>query len=227
MARTRLARRNLPEAPKLPANTTNVQAMEYWKRFTSGEAEWAIAEACGRDLKTIEACLGYAAFMIGAPTASIERGRLMASYHNSMARLTDEIERQRLRIAELDEIVSEGPKVAAPDAVDDEEDVDDGRPAKSHEERVDLSMKSWLAVSAQRDASISVLVKLQTELRNVQAALYEMFGLKHLAKPDEDRKDEEETSNLGRFSVEELKALVGTAIDAEYDEAETDDPEAD
>lgn len=197
-------RRRRVDGLSLPKNTNNEDLLRWWKSFIDGDSAVFIAEREGRQVSVIEKGLSYTAAKLGAPSAYVEKCRLIESYHRSMVDLNKQIEKCNKSVADVETMLD---SVSKPDIGLDEE-------------VRGIDVKLWLALVSQRNSEVALRIKLYQELRAVSMALENIFGLKHLAVPDSPDQEEAVLTDLDKMSIETLNKLLESADEKDVLDAE-------
>ena len=177
----------------IPKNTNNDDLLRWWKAFIDGDSAVFIAEKENRQLSVIEKGIAYTAAKLGAPSAYVEKCRLIESYHRTMVDLNSQIDKRDAAILEIEQAMS---------LVKNTEFYSAG----------DLdTIKLWQSLASQRNSEASLRVKIQQELRSVSIALENIFGLKHLAVPDNNDEEEVMLSELEKMPIAAINRLLEAA----------------
>lgn len=194
MARQKLTSTRADRAPKLPDRTSIKDALGYWQRFVDGEQPAFIAESLGRDQSTIQQALAYVVWRIGAPSAPMERCRLIEHHHREMERLNQLIDRSNAQLSEIESSMR---------------DIKSGRRLNELEAE---EVMVWKTLLDGRQREVAAQTKLHAEIRNVAQALDALFGLKHLAVPEDTKKGEHDApSALDELSPDEIRQMLLTS----------------
>ena len=185
----------------IPKNTNNEDLLRWWKAFIDGDSAVFIAEKEGRALAVIEKGIAYTAAKLGAPSAYVEKCRLIESYHRTMVDLNFQLELRDKAISEIESAM--GLVKATPFFA--EGDID--------------TIKLWQSLAAQRNSEANLRVKIQQELRAVSIALENIFGLKHLAVPDNTEEEEVMLSELEKMPIEKINRLLEAADEKDIQDA--------
>ncbi len=177
----------------IPKNTNNEDLLRWWKAFIDGDSAVFIAEKEGRQLSVIEKGIAYTAAKLGAPSAYVEKCRLIESYHRTMVDLNSQIDKRDNAIKEIESAMAlvRATEFYAAGDLD--------------------TIKLWQSLAAQRTSEVNLRVKIQQELRAVSIALENIFGLKHLAVPDNAEDEEGILSELERMPIEKINRLLEAA----------------
>ena len=185
----------------IPKNTNNEDLLRWWKAFIDGDSAVFIAEKEDRQLAVIEKGIAYTAAKLGAPSAYVEKCRLIESYHRTMVNLNTQMEARDAAVKEIEAKMADIKKTEAYRDNDIE------------------YVKLWQSLASQRTAEIGLRIKMSQELRSVSAALENIFGLKHLAVPESPDQEEVMLSELEKMPIDKINKLLEAADEADILEA--------